>query len=388
VGISIALMRNPIQHYAWGSTRHIARLTGRPDAVEPEAEVWIGAHARASSQICVDGEWNDLSLLIGESTGGSILGAATVASFGQRLPFLTKFLAVERPLSVQIHPALKSAEEGYRDEEARDIPLDHPTRSFVDPFDKPEMICALDEMEMLVGFRPAAEIAKDLRDLGLADTAELLESRTPGEAFTALLGAARQTRESILKRLHDNPSIEIPWITEILEANPDDIAVLAPVFLNLVRLRPREAIFVAPGVVHSYLRGFGIEVMGSSDNVLRAGLTSKHISVELFSANLNQEPHPTDVIEPTPDGDGWISWASPAPHFHLSYASLSGKSLSSEGLSILLCTSGSLSISARESEPIALTPGESVFVAHGVAVEITGSGEVYRSAVNATEPTA
>ena len=297
-------IENVLRPYVWGSTTAIADLLGRPASGGPEAELWIGAHPDSpSTAIHPNGVTQSRDELIA-SNPLHHLGAESLAEFGPRLPFLTKVLAAEQPLSLQVHPSLGQAREGFARENATGLPADAAERNYRDDNHKPEMIFALTPFRALCGFRSAAaaksifvhlatildSAAMDVPDTitgVIADLGQPDESAALRAAFTRLIEGGRTVSgavvavESVLRAgAPREPHQEaLTTLLDINDAFPGDPGVLISLLLNLVSLEPGQAIYLPAGNIHAYIRGLGIEVMASSDNVLRGGLTPKHVDV-------------------------------------------------------------------------------------------------------------
>jgi len=393
-------LENPIRDYAWGSRSWIAELTGRGSpAAGPEAELWMGAHPQAPSQVCAEGRRVALGEWIARDPAG-VLGARVAERFGARLPFLLKLLAAERPLSIQAHPDARQARQGFERENARGIAPDAPERHYRDPFPKPELICALAPFEALRGFRPPAEIGARLDALAtpaLAQERALLESVDEGEALRAWLAAllrmeperaqrvVGELAEAAGARAGDDPACA--WLVRLAALHPGDPGALAPLFLNWLRLEPGQAMFLPAGELHAYLCGFGIEVMASSDNVLRGGLTAKHVDVAELLEVLRFRSDPVQVLVPERLSDREAVYATPAAEFRLSRIAV-GEPLAIDervGVEILLCTEGEVRVRAeREPQTLALPQGASCLLAASAGTyRLEGAGSLWRAAVPA-----
>lgn len=302
-------LENVLRPYAWGSTTAIAGLLGRPASGGPEAELWIGAHpdspSLAVTAAAADGDGGRLALdeLIA-SDPEHHLGGESVARFGPRLPFLLKVLAAERPLSLQVHPTLEQARAGFAREEAAGVDRAATERNYKDDNHKPEMIFALTTFEALCGFRPAAEsrtvflhLVQCLEVAGLDVPAllpRLLEDLARSDEPAALRAAferliaggedvAAATAAVVAALVSGAPmashGAELTTVVNLNQDYPGDPGVLISLLLNRISLAPGEAVYLPAGNVHAYLHGLGIEVMASSDNVLRGGLTPKFVDV-------------------------------------------------------------------------------------------------------------
>ncbi|MCC0097888.1 mannose-6-phosphate isomerase, class I [Streptomyces flavotricini] len=381
-------LTNTIRPYAWGSTTAIPGLLGVEPTGEPQAEMWMGAHPGAPSRLDRGAGVTTLADVIAADPERE-LGAAAVTKFGPRLPFLLKLLAAGAPLSLQVHPDLEQAEAGYADEEYRGIPADAAHRNYKDPNHKPEMICALTPFDGLCGFRPPLEAAGLLEGLGvdsLKPYADLLrahpEEAALREMLTAVLTAdraemARTVAEAgaAIERLGGPYAPYAPLVHHF----PGDPGVIAAMLLNHVRLQPGEAMFLGAGVPHAYLDGLGVELLANSDNVLRAGLTPKHVDVPELLKIVRFEPG--DPAVQRPEGNGEEVYESPVDEFRLSRFVLAPGAaphlLPDAAPQILLCTAG-----RPKAGELALSPGESVFVPAGEKVELSGIGTVFRATVS------
>ncbi|RME23651.1 MAG: mannose-6-phosphate isomerase, class I [Deltaproteobacteria bacterium] len=328
-------MDNPIQRYAWGSAKAIARLQHRIPSGQPEAELWMGAHPRAPSTVRIGGRAMPLDAAI-ERWPDAMLGGPPP------LPFLVKVLAVERPLSVQVHPDADQAAAGLQREEAAGIPRDARHRNFRDPRAKPELVVALTDFEALCGFRPWPEARELLARLDLPWTDREAAVRALLDPQTAPL-AARAVR-----RAHDALPTLAPVLQAIADEHPGDPGVLFPLLLRHVVLRPGQGLFLPPGQLHCYLRGVAVEVMGNSDNVLRGGLTAKHKDPEALLSVLDRNAPAPRPCEPDADG----RWPADTRAFRLRAAHTGV-----HGPAIVLCTGGGLYLGTHR-----LASGDSAFV--------------------------
>lgn len=371
-------LRNAVQHYAWGSHRALPELLGAPSpSAEPWAELWIGAHLRAPSEALVGGSWRSLRAWI-EDRPLPVLGAAVAARFGAQLPFLLKVLAVGQPLSLQLHPDAARAALGYAREEAARISLSDPKRCFPDPNPKPELVCALAPFEAFCGFRRSAEIrasaaALDARCFG-AVLARVPKQAPPGEILALLLRLPPEERRAIAGELAARAEAgaaedgALRWLVRLHAAFPGDVASLAPLLLHHVRLAPGEALQLQPGDLHAYLGGTALELMASSDNVLRAGLTRKHVDSAAVIDALQRGAAPVPRIEPVPGEPGEEVYAPATEWFRLGLLRAgAGEPLRLEvrrGAEVLLCLEGAGELAAADAaEPVPFRRGEALFVA-------------------------
>ncbi|MCZ4084513.1 mannose-6-phosphate isomerase, class I [Streptomyces antarcticus] len=380
-------LTNTIRPYAWGSTTAIPTLLGVAPTGEPQAEMWMGAHPGAPSRLDRGTGETSLSDLIAADPEGE-LGAATVARFGPRLPFLFKVLAAGAPLSLQVHPDLAQAREGYEDEERRGVPTDAAHRNYKDPNHKPEMICALSPFDGFCGFRRPEEAADLLDGLGvdsLTPYADLLrahpEDAALREVLTAVLTADReQMARTVTETAAAAERLGGPYApyAALVHHFPGDPGVIAALLLNHFRLQPGEALFLGAGVPHAYIDGLGVELLANSDNVLRAGLTPKHVDVPELLRVVRFESGDPAVLRP--EGDAEEVYETPIDEFRLSRFLLApggaSRTLPADTAQILLCTAGAPRVGELE-----LAPGESVFVPAGEKAELSGSGTVFRATV-------
>jgi mannose-6-phosphate isomerase len=376
---------NTIRPYAWGSRTAIPHLLGTEPTGEPQAEMWMGAHPGAPSRT----ERGTLVEVI-DADPEKELGPAAVARFGPRLPFLLKILAAGAPLSLQVHPDLAQAEQGYADEERRGIPVDAPHRNYKDANHKPELICALTEFDGLCGFRAPLEAAGLLDDLGvdsLKPYVDLLHAHPEGaalrEVLTAILTADREemsrTVEEAAAACTRLGGAYAPY-ADIAHHYPGDPGVIAAMLLNHVRLQPGEALYLGAGVPHAYLNGLGVEIMANSDNVLRCGLTPKHVDVPELLRIVRFHAGDPGVLRPEAAPDGEEVYETPIDEFRLSRFVLpeagAAHDLTRPTPQILLCTAGTVRAGEHD-----LTAGRSVFVPAGERAEVSGTGTLFRATV-------
>jgi mannose-6-phosphate isomerase len=375
--MTVLAIEGTIRRYEWGSPTAIPELLGVEPDGSPAAELWFGAHPDDPSGVPEHGR--DLAAVIADDPAG-ILGEQVVERFGPRLPFLLKVLAADKALSIQVHPTLEQAQAGFAAEEAAGIPGDAPERNYRDANHKPELICALTPFEALCGFRPIEQTLAVLVDLDVPElgfVADLL--RGPDglrAAFTAVLThsdpaglvAALMDRVGALGR-HNGTARAVRVAAQDF---PGDIGVVLALLLNYVRLEPGEAIYLGAGNVHCYLRGTGIEIMANSDNVLRCGLTPKHVDVP----ELLKITDFTELPDPRWPMTGGV-FEVPVPDFRLAPLDIDEeRTLHDQGPLIVLCLAGSVDVGA-----VSLTPGHAALVTAGQAAPLTGSGRVFVAGV-------
>lgn len=396
----ISFLKNPVQEYAWGSRTAIQTLLGEPvPSARPAAELWMGAHPKSPSEVLVDGEWQSLEAVIG-SNPRSILGEGVAREFSNKLPFLFKVLAADQPLSIQVHPNLEQARAGFERENSLGIPLDAPYRNYRDPNHKPEILCALTSFQGLKGFRRIPEalalmekvsrsvLSAHLARLGHEPTASGLE-----EFFSSLMrmdrerqGLAVTEAASIAEKYVDEDRAFF-WMVELNRQYPGDVGVFSPLFLNLVKLEPGEAIFLPAGELHAYLQGVGIELMANSDNVLRGGLTPKHIDVPELLKIVDFRAGPAQEVESTSDGPCQRKYVTPTREFLLSVISLDEgecfESSQDRNVEILICVSGGAVVTdLRSREAFDLSKGKSVVIPSAVSgYTLEGNATLYKASV-------
>ena len=373
-----------VKNYAWGSTTLLAELKNAAPSTDPEAEIWYGAHPGAST-MCADGS----SLLeCIEANPVETLGQPIVDRFGPKLPFLLKLLAADSPLSIQAHPSLEQAKAGFAAEEAAGIDRNDPARSFKDDNHKPELICALTPFEALVGFRDPGETARLYEAIGInGPLAGALIDQGPKFVVTQLLSNTTDMGHEcgrIVAQLIEAASAydgtewadECSLITRLADEYPGDPGVAVASLLNYVTLQPGEALYLGAGNMHAYVSGLAIEIMANSDNVLRGGLTPKHIDVP----NLLEVVIP-DALEPElVPIDEHGQYLTPAPEFALRRLQPETRP-EIEGPCIVLCTGGSVTVTQGD-HALKLEPTQACWLPVGHIGQVTdGAGQCWLATV-------
>ncbi|GAA3874089.1 mannose-6-phosphate isomerase, class I [Leifsonia kafniensis] len=423
---------NTPRDYAWGSAGAISELLGRSSSGRAEAELWLGAHAGSPSVIADPSQVGGFGTLAEwiahepQAALGAELAASTAVSGGVRLPFLLKVLAAATPLSLQAHPSSARAAAAFELENAAGIPLDAPDRNYRDPFHKPELIFALsDTFDALCGFRTIAEIHRILAELRALDIAspdpqaaalDALENRLVGSA------GLHDVVEWLLRDGRGGDSGEVSWLVErvvalaefaaylteggaivsyareletvrtLAAAYPGDPGIVISLLLNRVALKRGEALYLPSGNIHAYLSGLGIELMAASDNVLRGGLTPKHIDVDELLDVLDFSPIPVPYLGPTEDSVAGVSVFRPGiPDFELVHIQADATDAGSSagdgpvpmrqvtlgGPGIALCTSGGFLVAGAASS-VVLKRGDSVYITpEEGTLTFAGVGEVF-----------
>lgn len=379
--------------YAWGSRTALAEFTGRPSpTAHPEAELWFGAHPADPAHLAADDGQRSLLDVIRADPDGQ-LGAATRQRFGDALPFLAKVLAADEPLSLQAHPSAAQAMEGFAREDRMNLPINAPTRNYRDSSHKPELIVALSDFEALAGFRPAAGSAELMAALGVPELDPfigLLSGQADADGlrvlFTTWITAPQPDLDVLVPAVLDGAinylrsgetrfEAEAKTMLELGERYPGDAGVLAAMLLNRISLAPGEGIYLPAGNLHAYLHGVGFEVMANSDNVLRGGLTPKHVDVPELLRVLDFTPTAEAAIVPQTVGGEHgggleLVYDTPAPEFAVSILNVEGEHLGHQvdapsrhdGPQVLLCVEGSVAVHGKTSV-LTLERGASAWVA-------------------------
>jgi len=393
------LMDNPVQDYAWGSAQAIPELLGKPNpACQPRAELWMGTHPKAPSRVLVGGDWLSLPDLVAEDPE-HILGPAVTARFDGGLPFLFKVLAAARPLSIQAHPNLDQAREGFARENKMGIPVGAPHRNYRDANHKPETICALTPFHALRGFRKLNEILALMVRAGVpALAAELGALRAgPGREglrrfFSTLMSMDKAGQAKIVEQAVDGASSNqgdpaFDWMVRLDKECPGDIGVLSPILLNVIVLQPGQAMFLPAGELHAYLDGVGIELMANSDNVLRGGLTPKHMDVPELLRVLTFSEGDVEILEREPPGPTERAYPQRAEEFVLSVVSPGPgnphKAASPRNVEIMICIEGQAAIGEEHGDDtLELVKGASVLIPAATGpYRVEGRATLYKATV-------
>ena len=374
-------LSNTPRDYAWGSATLLAELEGREPSGRPEAEVWFGDHPGAPARV-EDGTGRTLDEVLEP----------------ERLPYLLKLLAAASPLSIQVHPSRPQAQEGFAREDAEGVPRDAGHRNYRDDNHKPEVIVALrDGFQALAGLRDLEDTRRLLDGLGAA--AAPLRGRLDGPDHAALLrgaiglllsGDAQDEVDAIIAAATgaDVPEFaaELAVTRRLAAAAPGDPGVVVALLMNFVTLRAGEAVFVRAGVLHAYLAGLGVEIMSASDNVLRGGLTPKHVDVGELLDVLDARSGPADVLEPMEDAPGVQRFAPAVPDFALLRvrADRAG-AVAVTGPAIAVCTDGRVTVRGEGGDEVDLAPGQALFASPEESpLEVSGDGELFIAEPGAT----
>ena len=379
-----------LRRYDWGDHGYIQGILSLPADDTPCAEAWYGAHPTGPSEARLLTDRRPLDAVLAHDP--DLLGPSHEA-----LPFLLKILAAARPLSIQVHPNAAQAAAGFAAEQAAGVPLDAPHRRFRDPHHKPELLVALTPFEALCGFRALDEIAE-----GLAGAPELTDLLPPFEPssqglltlierwFELSEGAVRPALGAWLDRLaaaadHDAPP-HLALRLQRARGGVLDRGLIFALLLAPLTLQPGEAMFLPAGVPHAYLKGAGLELMASSDNVLRAGLTGKHVDPQALLEIVRPDARRPQILTPQPIGDGEVVYCTPTADFQLRRLSLApgeARTFEAQGPEILLVL-GEGAVSAQSGAFSAVIgQGEGCLVPHGAACTLLSAegAQVYRARV-------
>jgi mannose-6-phosphate isomerase len=360
------------KNYAWGSKELVSDFFGLAESSEPIAEIWFGTHPLGESK----------SLAEGKSLSETL---------GKRLSFLVKFLSAERALSIQVHPNSDQAKAGFDLEQSQAIPITDPKRNYKDASHKPEALIALTSFRALCGFRPRTELVTVFTEFGKSEpefaslAKELMAEVKLEQIFQSLIENSELAKRFIetVDRSQSNPvSMKArELVAELLKQFPDDTGALVALMLNEVALEPGEAIYLPAGNVHAYLSGLGLEVMAASDNVLRAGLTSKHVDIAevLEIADFSELVEPR--LRPKKLAVGLIEYPVDCSEFRIYRAEVSGKNLLADldlpASAMVVCTAGEVAVSTSMDEREVLTKSEVVLVSGAKKLSLSGNGTVF-----------
>ena len=381
-----------VQPYAWGSTTALPEFLGEEPTGEPQAELWLGAHASAPSMLGDHG----LDEVI-EADPEAVVGVASTVEYGARLPYLLKVLAAGQPLSLQAHPSRAQAEAGFAREEEAGIARDAPERTYRDDWPKPEAFVGLGDVDALCGFREPAATYALFQRLGVPAALELME---PLRADPQ--GGLAEVFERLLRLSDDELSVLGDVVAaarsvsaddelgrfartavELADRFPQDPGVLAALLMNRVHYGRNQAMFLPAGNLHAYLHGLGVEIQANSDNVLRGGLTSKHIDVDELLHLLDFTPGQPEVMDGVEQSPGVFAYPTPVPEFALWRLECDGDPVAvpAEGDGrVVLCVRGDVTLRCDD-EALALSQGQAAFVlAADVGAQLTGAGTAFVAA--------
>ncbi|MET0954117.1 MAG: mannose-6-phosphate isomerase, class I [Aeromicrobium sp.] len=372
------LLDNASRRYDWGSSSDIPRFLGQEPDGGPMAEIWMGTHPLAPSTVVAD-------------------EPASLVDIAGELPFLLKILAADRPLSLQVHPNEAMARAGYAAEDAAGVPVDAPERTYRDPHHKPEMAYALTTFDTLVGFRPTAEILRVLHGIATPLARSLAEELHAAPGFTGIVrlverlltdGVAADEIAAVVEACRElvDAGFDVKrayaTVVEVAEFYPDDVGVIISLTLNRLTLQPGEAAFLGTGIIHAHLRGMCLEVMASSDNVLRAGLTTKPLNPEGLVKCLDKGMSRLARVTPEPFGFSTDVFNPDVEEFALAVSQCSkaepgGTLLPPAGQRLVVCTGGEVELINAAGDHLKLGRGDSAYAGpEDGALHVVGTGEV------------
>jgi mannose-6-phosphate isomerase len=361
-----------VKNFSWGSKHLIQDQLGLGPTNQQVAEVWFGTHAGGQSKLLPSGQ--NLSEAV-----------------GSKLSFLVKFLAADSPLSIQVHPNALQAKAGFAKENAAGIDLADPKRNYKDDSHKPEILIALSAFEALCGFRPRAEVQEiflafsesearfgELAAVAATDVSleeifsELLEDSALAGRFASSVAGLDIDSISEQARL---------LVVDLLDKYPGETGALVSLLLNFIQIAPGEAIYLPAGNLHAYLSGLGLEVMAASDNVIRGGLTSKHID----RAELRNITDFSELAEPKVSpkklAEGLVEYPVAASEFRVYRAQITGTNMLADidlpAAAVIVCVSGEIAVGTSLEEREVLKKGEVVFVSEAKKFSLSGSGDVF-----------
>ena len=386
-------LKGCIQPYAWGGKHYIANLLNVTNTQEPYAEYWLGAHISAPSQLLITN--GEISLLDFLHKNPTALGTQSRQLFGDNLPYLLKILDVANPLSIQLHPTKKQAEIGFAQENAAGIPLNDPKRTYKDDNHKPEMMIALSDFWLLHGFKTKAKILDTLRQRpSLADLATKLASQNLADFYAdTMLAKQDQLAQWLLPIIEgqqkayeqnqlamQDPDYWVLYTLHAMQISRDklDAGLMSFYLFNIVNLQVGEGIFQAAGVPHAYLRGQNIELMAGSDNVIRGGLTPKHVDIEQLLKIIDCREIIPQIITPAPKNQVY-TYPTSIADFALSnmpYAKNTEISDRTLNGTILLVMAGEMTLEARQ-QKLTLKQGQAAFIEADTDYRVHGMQEGY-----------
>lgn len=386
-------MENIIQEYVWGSRTSIRELLAidNPNNAH-QAEIWMGAHANGCSKIKVNGVTQLLSDFINQNRA-AVLTADTNSQFGE-LPYLFKVIAAGEALSVQVHPNKEQAEAGFIKEEQAGISRSAANRNYKDPNHKPELVYALTPYQAMNGFRKFTETLALFKKVNISAIDDLVTAfaTAPNSTglktfFSALFSLQGEVKKRAIKALieyayKDKEDELFALIIELAEQHPGDIGLFTPLMLNVITLQPGEAMFLYACTPHAYLKGTGLEIMANSDNVLRAGLTTKYIDAEELVDCTRFQATPFEELLLAPEKkEGGQYYPIPVNDFKFAiFESVDDLTIHTQSAEILLSLDGDATLTYQNGETVIITKGDSVFIpAYAQQYQLTAKGRVARA---------
>jgi len=338
------LLRGVVQHYDWGDQQFIPDFLSTEADARPWAELWFGTHRG------------------GPSLAKTATGSQPLVQLAGDLSFLVKIISADKPLSLQTHPTDEQAASGFQQENEIGISLDAPQRIYRDSSAKPELLVALTSFEALCGFRPVEETLELCKRFGWTQLADHLASD----------GLAECVRWALTTGPHHLPSQMPAWAGRLATMYPGNGGVLVALMMHHVRLTPGQALFLGAGNAHAYLNGSGVEVMSSSDNVVRAAFTKKYVSVDEFLAVAHIDPINSPIVEAIPVTPGRFSYPVSTSRFGVERIEVAGELTlkASHQAEILICTAG---------DATTLRRGQACVLRSNESIQLTGTATVFRA---------
>jgi len=399
-------IRNAARDYAWGDTGAIPSMLGEPETGRPQAELWLGSHVDDPADLSHETELAStlLDLIQGDVDQYGVDGAG--------LPFLLKVLGIGQPLSLQVHPDRAQAIEGFERENALGIERESPNRNYRDMNHKPEVVIALsDDFAALAGFRPLGAVVAELREVAaaggesgeaLGDLADWLaagssdddEAATRRDFMTWVFSGAAEVGEALEALAHNRDAmgdeLRRSSLHQLFTRHPGDPGILVSLLMHCIALKPGEALYLPSRHIHAYLSGVAIEVMASSDNVLRAGLTQKHVDVGELTRVMTYEELEHPRIAGVAEQPGVTLWQPDVPDFSVRRVRLNGDAaaveLAAEYPLVLICTDGKI-VAERSDDGLDeyanLARGQALYISSGDPVTLSGKGEIFLATVGA-----
>lgn len=331
---SIQKLQGKVQHYEWGGYTFLPELLGiKNEEKKPFAEYWLGVHPSASAYVAMPTGWRPLQELIDEQPDAAL--SPTIHQKFGNIPYLLKVMDVREMLSIQVHPSKENAMAGFERENEQGIPLNAPHRNYKDKNFKPEALLAISEFWLLHGFKQKDQLAQTLEEViefqvllplfrkeGLQSLYRFImemEQQSINDLLLPLVKREiRRKQEGLLNKTQPGW-----WVAKYFnEQHPTsdiDRGIFSIYFFNIVCLQPGDAIFQGAGLPHAYLEGQNIELMSNSDNVLRGGLTKKHIDVPELLANTDFTPIVPTILKGQNRRDGERVFHFPVPDFSLTH---------------------------------------------------------------------
>lgn len=384
----IFALKGKIQNYAWGGKQYIPDLLGITPENKPYAEYWLGAHVNAPSVVKSETGSVNLDSFLNNNLEES-LGTKVANQFG-RLPFLFKVLDVNDMLSIQVHPTKAEAEKGFKRENELGIPLTAPHRNYKDDNHKPEIMVALSEFWLLHGFLTEDKLRKVLNSVPeFKEFLPVFDIESYLGLYRTVMEQTEEETNRILKPLVDrilplykkgelSKSDPAYWAAKVIDTSDDeaiDKGIYSIYFFNIVKVEKGEAVFQDAGIPHAYLEGQNMELMANSDNVLRGGLTPKHVDVPELLKHVTFEATVPNILKGEAQSDGLERiYKSPAPDFELSQIKLSNNNVyssTSSSAQILMVLEGDVELSEENENVISLSKGKSALILANCKYAIT-----------------